>query len=605
MVQRGGPVADVRPSRGTSPGTVSKWWNRVAVLCALLAGVLILALYTWQTERVSDAFDAEASGGGLSVRLQEVEARNRREFFLAAGAGGVLLGGFCTAAWLARRARARARHEAERFRCVAESLPQLVWIWTPAGACDYLSRRWLDYTGRDEAEQKGEGWRGSVHADDLPPFLRLAGDAVGKGDAFQTQLRLRRHDGAWRWFDVRALSLPDAEGRVGQWLGSATDIQRDRELLEAAGQERNFSNAVIDSLPGVFYLFDETGKLLRWNRNFERVTGYGAAEIAGMQPLDFIAGDDKARVAERIAEVFRTGESEVEADFVAKGGGAMPYFFTGVRTVLDGRSCLLGVGIDITERRRAEQEARELNVQLERRVERRTEELAAKNRELEMFTYSVSHDLKAPLRGIDGYSRLLLEDHSDRLNEEGRRFVEAVRQASAHMGQLIDDLLAYSRLERRVPLAVRVKLRDLTRPLLEALAGEIETRRVRIANEVPPDAEAQADPQALTMALRNLLDNALKFTRDAPAPTIEIGARVEAEACVLWVKDNGIGFDMRFLDRIFEIFQRLHRTEDYPGTGIGLAIVRKAMERMGGRVRAESTPGRGAVFFLELPLFKP
>ena len=591
-------------SREASPLATSRWWSRVATLCAVLVGVLLLALHTWQAERVRDAFETEAEGGRLQLRLREIEVRNRREFYVGAGAAGVLLGGFCTAMWLARRARARARREAERFRRVAEGLPQLVWTWTPSGSCDYLSRRWLDYTGRDEAEQLAEGWRKSLHPEDLPAFLGLAKEATGRGEAFQAQVRLIRRDGAWRWFDVRALPLLDEDGRVGQWLGSATDIQRDRELLEAAGQERNFSNAVIDSLPGVFYLFDQTGKLLRWNRNFERVTGYGAAEIAGMHPLDFIAGDDKSKVAERIADVFQAGESAVEADFVGKNGGATPYFFTGVRTLLDGRPCLVGVGIDITERRRAEQEARELNAQLERRVERRTEELAAKNRELEMFTYSVSHDLKAPLRGIDGYSRLLLEDHADRLNEDGRRFLAAVRQASVHMGQLIDDLLAYSRLERRVPLAARVRLGDLTRSLLGTLAGEIETRGVRIANLVPPEAQALADPQALTMALRNLLDNALKFTRDTREPSIEIGARVEGANWVLWVKDNGIGFDMRFLDRIFEIFQRLHRTEDYPGTGIGLAIVRKAMERMGGTVRAEGTPGRGAVFFLELPLFK-
>ena len=219
---------------------------------------------------------------------------------------------------------------------------------------------------------------------------------------------------------------------------------------------------------------------------------------------------------------------------------------------------------------------------------------------MEAFSYSVSHDLKAPLRGIDGYSRLLWEDYQDHLDDDGRVLLGNVRQGAAQMHQLIDDLLAYSRLERRALDEGEIEIVPIVEGLLAERAEEIRVRGVRVDLDVP-DVAVRADRDGFAQAMRNLLSNALRYTAEAPEPRIEIGGRLEAARCVLWVRDNGIGFDMQYHDRIFEIFQRLHRQEEYPGTGIGLALVRKAMQRMGGRVWAESSPGAGATFFLELP----
>jgi signal transduction histidine kinase len=241
-----------------------------------------------------------------------------------------------------------------------------------------------------------------------------------------------------------------------------------------------------------------------------------------------------------------------------------------------------------------------LNEQLESRVQERTAKLESANKELETFTYSVAHDLKAPLRGIDGYSRLLLEGHADRLDDEGRQFLHNVRDATRQMNQLLNDLLAYLRLERQDVHLGRVDPRSLIEALLAERAAEIQARGVAVSVAVPCPS-VSADRDGLTMALRNLLENALKFTRDAAQPAIEVGGRDGGDSCLLWVRDNGAGFDMKYHERIFTIFQRLHRSEDYPGTGVGLAIVRKAMERMGGRAWAESEPGKGATFYLEIP----
>ena len=204
------------------------------------------------------------------------------------------------------------------------------------------------------------------------------------------------------------------------------------------------------------------------------------------------------------------------------------------------------------------------------------------------------------MRGIDGYSQLLEREYSDRLDDEGRQFIRNIRHGTAQMHELIEDMLAYSRMERRTLQSVPLDLAALVQAVVAERAQMIEQTGTRLNVDVPV-INVRADRDGLAVVLRNLLENALKFSRNAQPPTVEISARSEGDRAILWVRDNGIGFDMKFHDRIYEIFQRLERSEDYPGTGIGLAMVRKAMGRMGGRVWAESSPGGGATFFLEVP----
>jgi signal transduction histidine kinase len=256
--------------------------------------------------------------------------------------------------------------------------------------------------------------------------------------------------------------------------------------------------------------------------------------------------------------------------------------------------------VERRRRQRATQELDRLNTELEQRIAARTAALDNKSRELETFAYSVAHDLKAPLRGIAGYSRLLLEFHAGSLNDEGRAFLNIIQTSTEEMSQLIDDLLTYSRLERREFKPDRVELRPLITRLVEQKQREAAERGIEFVVEVNGCA-VEADPNGLMQSLGNYLDNAVKFTRKAPRPRIEVGSKETMTNCLLWVRDNGVGFDMKYHDQIFDIFQRLNPAEDYPGTGIGLAIVRKAMERMGGRAWAESEPGRGATFYLEIP----
>ncbi len=240
------------------------------------------------------------------------------------------------------------------------------------------------------------------------------------------------------------------------------------------------------------------------------------------------------------------------------------------------------------------------SLELEERVLERTARLETRTRELEDFTYSVSHSLKSPLRGIDGYSRLLLTDHADNLSEEAHEFLQAIRRGTRQMHQLIEDTLTFSRLQRHKTTAHPIDIREIAETVVDGYREEINARGVSVDLTLP-DMIACADRHELIIVIRNFLENALKFTRDTAAPAIEIGGRETEDSCILWVKDNGIGFDMKFHDRIFDMFQRLHRPEEYTGTGIGLVIVKKAAEKMGGRAWAESAISKGATFFIEIP----
>jgi signal transduction histidine kinase len=252
------------------------------------------------------------------------------------------------------------------------------------------------------------------------------------------------------------------------------------------------------------------------------------------------------------------------------------------------------------ERRFSEDEWR-VKVQLERMVDERTAQLAAANRELESFSYSVSHDLRSPLRAIDGFSRILEEDYGDKLDDEARSLIGVVRENTARMSQLIDDLLAFSRLGRK---ALDCGPIDMT-----ALAQEVYRELPHLENEPAFDLTALptgwGDRALVRQVWENLLSNARKFSSRSPGPRIEVRGREEADGTVYSVRDNGAGFDMKYYDKVFGVFQRLHPESEFPGTGVGLAIVQRVISRHGGHVWGESAPGEGATFHFTLPKGPP
>lgn len=414
-----------------------------------------------------------------------------------------------------------------------------------------------------------------------------------------TDLRVQRRTEQLAHSESEARRFLEVAERSKQALLSVLEDQRQVEdaLRKSEIRYRN----LLETAPFPVVITRLRDGILRYgNRRAEAQFGIKREEGIGRQASDFYLNvADRDQFLDRLMK--ETIVTDQELRLRAGDGHTFWAQLSAAIIEFEGEPAIFTSINDISARKQAEDEVRQLNTELEQRVAERTAELETVNKELETFTYSVSHDLKAPLRGIDGYSRLLLEDHAAGLDEEGRSFLANIRRGTQQMGQLIEDLLAYSRVERRTLQEERVNLPRLMEAVVAERADEIRARRVLVRTDIPCQ-EVIADLEGLAMALRNLLDNALKFTRNTSQPAIEIGGRQENASCILWVRDNGIGFEMKFNKRIFEIFQRLQRAEDFPGTGIGLAIVRKALQRMGGQAWAESSPGQGATFYLELPI---
>jgi PAS domain S-box-containing protein len=348
---------------------------------------------------------------------------------------------------------------------------------------------------------------------------------------------------------------------------------------------------------------DVEGRITAWNRGAELMYGYSEEEALHMNICHLTPPDKEAEQKEFTRRLI-AGETVrwFETQRMAKDGRILDIWLT-VTKLIDEAGKPIGIASterDITERKRLEKELKKHHEHLEELVKERTSQLEASNKDLEAFSYSVSHDLRAPLRAIDGFSRILLEDCSGTLDDKGRRWLDAIRRNTQKMGQLIDDLLMFSRMGRHEMISVRINMEELAREVCEEFKAYVPERTIRVKfDKLPP---SRGDRSMLREVYANLLSNAIKFTQPREEAVIEIGGAPGENEHIYYVRDNGVGFDMRYVDKLFGMFQRLHSMEAFEGTGVGLAIVQRIIHRHGGRVWAEGAVGKGAAVYFTLPV---
>lgn len=496
------------------------------------------------------------------------------------------------------------RSTAHRLRRLLDLVPAPIFTKYPDGRFSGCNQAFLDFfglPGSDVIERKIF----DLAAPHLAAPCAESDERLFCTGSLQTyQSQLHCADGSLRdlMFYKAPIRLPNGgfEGLVGVMIDITSRLQAERSARDALAR----FESVIENTPMVAILgMGRDGRLRHWNGASADLFGVGREQAVGRHFSEVMdCGTAVEAIMARIDQVWRSGTAHGphERQVRRRSDGREFWLVSTLFPVFDdGRvSEVFCMDVDITARKAAEARMLQLNDELEERVRQRTAELQSANAELESFSYSVSHDLRAPLRGIDGFSQVLIEDYADQLDETGREHLARIRNAIQRMSSLIDDLLTLAQISRGDLRCQMVHLSAIAERWSKHFSALAPARRVDW--KVHPDLCAQGDPVLLELVLQNLLENAWKFTLMREPATIEFGRRPADGNDAFFVADNGDGFDPAYAERLFEPFQRLHHVSQFPGTGIGLATVRRIVNRHGGRVWAEAAPDRGATIYFTL-----
>jgi PAS domain S-box-containing protein len=483
-----------------------------------------------------------------------------------------------------------------RYRELLEAAPDAMVVVNQGGEIVLLNLQAEKQFGyrRDELVGKNvkslipEGFAERLVAD----ALRSVEDALAQQIGTGIELTGRRKDGSDFPIKIMLSPLKSAEGIL------VTAAIRDISARKDAEEVQGYLASIVESSDDAIVGKSPEGVIRSWNAGAEGLYGYTASEMIGHSVFLLVPPERRQEVVDFLN---RTKEGEGikhhETVRVTKGGRRIDVSIT-ISPLKNASGEVVGVSTiarDLTERDRAEGEIRKLNEQLEQRVEERTAKLEAANKELEAFTYSVSHDLRAPLRHIGGFSKLLVEEHGAELSPDAQEYVATIRDSVLQMGRLIDDLLNLARVGRK-QLAMQVTgLNSLAEEVMADLKRANPDRLIEWKIETLPFVEC--DPALIKQVFVNLLSNAVKFTRPRKPAVIELGVANQDGARAVFVRDNGVGFSMKYANKLFGVFQRLHRSEDFEGTGVGLATVQRIIHKHRGRVWAQAELDKGATFY--------
>ena len=464
------------------------------------------------------------------------------------------------------------------------------------------NQRYADILGRTREELQACNFQEITHPEDsgkhLDSVRRLLADEI---KTYSIEKRYLLPDGAPVWVNVTVSLVRGATGEPRYFVKVGQDIETQKRMeLDLRESELRF-RTMANMIPQLAWIARADGHLEWYNDRWYEYTGTTPEQMEGWGWQCVHDPRELPRVLEEWKLAIATGVA-MDTAFPLRGAdGVFRTFLTRVQPLHDSQgrvSQWFGTNTDVETLKQSEEKIRVLNTDLEHRVASRTAQLEAANKELEAFSYSVSHDLRAPLRGMDGYVRMLKEDFADRLDSEGNRMLDVISGEARRMSRLIDDLLAFSRLGRQ-PLE-RAPV-DMTSLAASAFTKATESIQNKPRFELEPLPPNHGDVSMLLQVFVNLIDNAVKFSSRVDQPVIEVGSRDAPGGTTYYVKDNGVGFDEKYLHKLFSVFQRLHSEAEFEGTGVGLALVQRIIHRHGGKVWAEGKPNHGATFSFMLP----
>jgi PAS domain S-box-containing protein len=519
-----------------------------------------------------------------------------------------------------------------QFQTIFEKARNVIYVISKEGKFTSINPAFEELTGWSVKEWINQPFTKIVHPDDLHLAMQSFKRILEEKEVKPYEMRILCKSGEYVIGEFTPALLKSKNNNIGI-LGIAMDITdriKDKESLKKS--EKRFKTIFEEAPLGIALIESLTGRFYDVNPFFIRILGRSKEEIENIDWMSITHPDDIQEDKDKMAKMNAgtTQKFNMKKRYFLPNGSIVWVNMTIAPFPSEDKTKPLHLSMieDITELKEKEEELKQYHFNLENIVKERTKALensegallnlvddlniqskkleisnkqfAQINEELETFTYSVSHDLKAPLRGIDGYSQLLLENYKEDLNSEAQEFLMNIRNSTERMNLLIEDLLAYSRMERRDFQITSIYLNPIVDNILHQFSKVIQENQVEIDISIPEEFKLIADKEGLQLVLRNLIDNAIKFSKTNKKSKIEIGGDENDSFWHIFVKDNGIGFDMKYHDRIFKIFQRLHLAEEYEGTGIGLVMVHKAMYRMNGKVWAESKLNEGSCFHLEI-----